>query len=142
MKTYLPKQKNIQRNWYLINAKNKVFGRLCSRIAILLRGKHKTDYTPFFDCGDFVVVINVDKIKVTGKKYKEKLYHRFSGYPGGIKTITFGEAFEKNPEKVLRKAVERMLPRNKLRAKQILRLKIFKGEEHPYKDKNIKEYHV
>jgi large subunit ribosomal protein L13 len=138
MKTYLPKQKNIQRNWYLIDAKDKIFGRLCSRVAILLRGKHKSDYTPFFDCGDYVVIVNIEKIKITGKKYKDKLYHHFSGYPGGIKTVTFGEAFRKNPVKVFTKAVERMLPRNKLRAKQILRLKVFKGEEHHYKNKELK----
>lgn len=130
MKTYSAKPLEIERVYWLIDAEGQTLGRLSSLIANLLRGKHKPQYTPHIDTGDFVVVINANKIQVSGKKFKDKLYRRHSGYPGGLKVLTFRELMEKKPEKVIEIAVKGMLPHNSLGAKQFTKLKVFAGSEH------------
>ena len=122
-----------ERQWHLIDADGKILGRLATEVALLLRGKRKVNFAPYIDGGDFVVVINIDKIKVSGNKEEKKIYYHHTGYPGGIKEISYGKLFEKNPSAILRKAVWGMLPKNKLRAYMIKRLKSFKGKENPYK---------
>ncbi len=131
-KTYFPKKEEIKRKWYLIDAKGKVLGRLATRIAILLRGKHKPYFSPHLDCGDYVVVINAKYIKVTGKKLKEKIYRKYSGYPGGLKEITLEKLLQKNPAKVLRLAVQRMIKRNALGKRIMRKLKIYPEGSHPH----------
>jgi len=131
-KTYFPKKEEIKRKWYLIDAKGKVLGRLATRIAILLRGKHKPYFSPHLDCGDYVVVINAKYIKVTGKKLKEKIYRKYSGYPGGLKEITLEKLLQKNPAKVLRLAVQRMIKRNALGKRIMRKLKIYPESSHPH----------
>ena len=120
------------RRWYVVDAEGKTLGRLSTQIADVLRGKRKPTYTPHVDTGDFVVVINAEKVSVTGNKRTEKLYHRHSGYPGGLKTRTFEEMIERKPEEVIRLAVKGMLPRNRLSRRQITKLKIYAGSEHPH----------
>lgn len=132
MKTYVANSENRERNWLLVDATGLTLGRLATQIADALRGKRKPEYTPHVDTGDFVVVINAEKISVTGNKRAEKLYHRHSGYPGGLKTRTLEEMLERRPEEVLRLAVKGMLPRNRLARKQITKLKIYAGPEHPH----------
>ncbi len=125
MNTYFPKSKEIEKKWYLINAEDKVLGRLATKISILLQGKQKPYFTPSMDCGDYVVVINAKKIKLTGNKLRDKVYRSHSGHPQGAKYITCGELLEKHPEKVLSRAVKRMLPKNKLGNKLFKKLKIY-----------------
>jgi large subunit ribosomal protein L13 len=132
MKTYVATPENRQRDWYVVDAEGQTLGRISTRIADVLRGKHKPDFTPHCDTGDFVVVINAEKIHVTGKKRENKLYHRHSGYPGGLRTRTLNEMLARQPEEVLRKAVRGMLPRNKLGRAQLLKLKVYAGTEHPH----------
>lgn len=120
------------RRWYVVDAEGKTLGRLSTQIADVLRGKRKPTYTPHVDTGDFVVVINAEKVSVTGNKRTEKLYHRHSGYPGGLRTRTFEEMIERKPEEVIRLAVKGMLPRNRLSRRQITKLKIYAGPEHPH----------
>ncbi|UUY03153.1 50S ribosomal protein L13 [Svornostia abyssi] len=132
MKTYVANSESRERNWLLVDATGLTLGRLATQIADALRGKRKPEYTPHVDTGDFVVVINAEKISVTGNKRAEKLYHRHSGYPGGLKTRTLEEMLERRPEEVLRLAVKGMLPRNRLARKQITKLKIYAGPEHPH----------
>lgn len=134
-KTPVTRLKDIKRNWHLIDAGGQVLGRQASKIAQLLIGKNKVYYTPSLDCGDYVVVINANKVKVTGKKLKEKIYYRHSGYPGGLKEISFEEQLKKDSRKIIQWAVRNMLPKNKLRKKRLARLKVFVGEEHGYEDK-------
>jgi len=128
-------EKEIKRDWLEIDVSNKVLGRVAPKIAFFLQGKHKVNYVPYLDMGDYVVVINLKKIKVTGDKLEKKIYTRYSGYPGGLKKITLGKLLEKDPKKVIRHAVLGMLPKNKLRKKIITRLYIFEESDHPYKDK-------
>lgn len=135
MRTYSTKQKDIKRQWHLVDLKGKILGRVATQIAQLLQGKDKVYYTPHLDCGDWVVAINAAKIKVTGKKIKEKIYYRHSGYPGGLKAVTFEQQMAKDPRKIIEWAVKNMLPKNKLRARRMRRLKVFVGSEHKYKDK-------
>ncbi|MEN3046634.1 MAG: 50S ribosomal protein L13 [Candidatus Hydrothermales bacterium] len=123
---------NVERKWYLVDLNGKVLGRAASRIALLLMGKRKPIYSPHLDVGDFVVAINADKIKVTGKKLTDKIYYRHSGYPGGLKLKKLKELLEKNPEKIIKLAVKRMLPKNKLGKKLIKRLKVYSGSSHPH----------
>lgn len=131
MKTYSLKQKDIIKKWYLINAEGLVLGRLASKISMLLRGKHKTTYTPHLDCGDNVVVINAQKVRLTGSKEKKKVYFKHTGYPGGLKEKTFSDMIKgKNSTSVVRKAVERMMSSNALSKKQLSNLRIFKDENH------------
>mgnify|MGYP001475690458 FL=1 len=131
MKTFSLKQKEIKKNWFLINADGVILGRLAAHISKILRGKHKPTFTPHLDCGDNVIVINAEKIKLKGKKVKDKIYYRHTGYPGGIKQETPEEILSgKNPEKVVKLAVKRMLSDNKLARKQLLNLRVFSGETH------------
>jgi len=135
MKTYSPKGSEIKREWHLVDAKDQILGRLAVQIASLLMGKKKSYFVTHLDCGDYVVVVNADKIQVTGEKKKKKIYRRHSGYPGGFKEITFQQQFAKDPTKIIYHAVEGMLPKNKLRDKRLARLKIFVGPKHNYEDK-------
>jgi large subunit ribosomal protein L13 len=131
-KTWNAKPGEVQQRWYLVDAEGQTLGRLATRIADTLRGKTKAEYTPHVDTGDFVVVVNAEKIAVTGKKLDEKLYRRHSGYPGGLRQRTLREQLERRPEEVLRTAVKGMLPRNRLARTQINKLKIYAGPEHPH----------
>jgi len=135
MKTYSTKKSEIERQWHLIDVENKVLGRISTKIAQLLIGKEKVYYVPHLDCGDYVVVVNAKKVKVTGKKQKKKKYYRHSGYPGGFKEFTFEQMMQKDPRKVIQMAVKNMLPKNKLRKRRMARLKIFVDKDHNYKDK-------
>jgi large subunit ribosomal protein L13 len=135
MKTYTPKASEIKREWHLINADGQVLGRLATQLAVLLQGKNKPYYAPHLDCGDFVVVINAAKIKITGDKLDKKVYYRHSGYPGGFRQMTLKEKMAKNPSEVIEKAVFGMLPDNKLKTARLIRLKVYSGEHHEYSDK-------
>ncbi|HYI79367.1 MAG TPA: 50S ribosomal protein L13 [Thermoleophilaceae bacterium] len=132
MKTYVATPENREREWLVVDATGQTLGRLATQIATALRGKHKPEYTPHCDVGDFVVVVNAEKIAVTGKKRDEKLYHRYSGYPGGLRTRTFSEMLDRRPEEPLRLAVKGMLPRNRIARAQLRKLKIYAGPEHPH----------
>ena len=135
-KTWNAKPGELQRRWYLVDAEGKTLGRLATQIADLLRGKGKPQYTPHIDTGDFVVVVNAERIHVTGNKLEQKLYYRHSGYPGGLRVRTLAEQLERRPEEVLRKAVKGMLPKNKLAARQIVKLKVYAGPDHPHEAQN------
>jgi large subunit ribosomal protein L13 len=132
VKTYSAKPGEVTRKWWVVDAEGKNLGRLASEIAIVLRGKNKPQYTPHVDTGDFVVVVNAQKIAVTGNKLQGKIYYRHSGYPGGLRSRTLGEMLERRPNEVLRKAVKGMLPKNRLAARQLTKLKIYAGPEHPH----------
>ena len=132
MKTYVATPSDRQRDWLVIDATGQTLGRLCTQIAEALRGKRKPEYTPHIDTGDFVVVVNAEKIRVTGNKLADKKYYRHSGYPGGLKVRTLGEQLERRPEEVIRHAVKGMLPRNRLGRKQLTKLKIYAGPDHPH----------
>lgn len=132
MKTFTAKNETVQRDWYLVDATDKTLGRLSAEIAHRLRGKHKPVYTPHVDTGDYIVVINAEKIAVTGKKMTDKLYHRFTGYIGNLKTETLGQALERHPERVIEIAVKGMLPKNTLGRAMYRKLKVYKGAEHPH----------
>ena len=132
MKTYSAKPGEIVRQWYVVDAEGQTLGRLATRIADTLRGKGKPQYTPHTDTGDFVVVVNAEKVSVTGKKLDQKMYHRHSGYPGGLTSRTLREQLDRRPTDVLRKAVKGMLPKNKLASAQLLKLKIYAGPDHPH----------
>ncbi|HEX9416074.1 MAG TPA: 50S ribosomal protein L13 [Gaiellaceae bacterium] len=132
MKTWNAKPGEVARDWYVVDAEGQTLGRLATRIADTLRGKRKPQYTPHTDTGDFVVVVNAEKIGVTGKKLDEKMYRRHSGYPGGLKERPLREELARRPTEVLRKAVKGMLPRNRLARAQLLKLKIYAGPEHPH----------
>lgn len=134
-KTYMAKPKEIKREWHLIDAQGKILGRMASNIAQKLIGKDKVNYTPHLDCGDHVVVINAKDVKVSGRKAKQKEYIRHSGYPSGLKRVTYREQMEKDPTKIIEWAVKNMLPKNKLRSKMMNRLRVFTEEKHNYKDK-------
>jgi len=132
VKTYSVKADEIKREWYLIDAEGKTLGRLASEIAKILRGKHKPIYSPHLDCGDYVIVINAEKIRVTGRKLDQKIYYRHSGYPGGLKSITLREQLAKHPERVIKAAVKGMLPKNRLGRKMLKKLKVYAGDSHPH----------
>ena len=132
MKTYVATPSTRERNWLVVDASGRTLGRLATQIADALRGKRKPDYTPHCDVGDFVIVVNAEKIAVTGKKLEEKLYYRHSGYPGGLRTRTLAEMLDRRPEEVIRKAVKGMMPRNRLARVQITKLKVYAGPEHPH----------
>ena len=132
MKTYSAKPGEIVRHWYVVDAEGQILGRLATRIADTLRGKGKPQYTPHTDTGDFVVVVNAEKVAVTGNKLDQKMYHRHSGYPGGLKSRTLREQLDRRPTDVLHKAVKGMLPKNKLASAQLLKLKIYAGPDHPH----------
>jgi large subunit ribosomal protein L13 len=132
MKTFNAKKEDISRDWFLVDARDKILGRLAVEIARRLRGKHKPEYTPHMDTGDFVVVINADRVVLTGKKLDDKIYHHHSGYPGGLKSIPAGKLLKKKPGDLLRVAVKGMLPKNSLGRMMLSKLKIYAGEEHPH----------
>jgi large subunit ribosomal protein L13 len=132
MKTYQANAQDRERDWCVVDAEGRTLGRLATQIANVLRGKHKPTYTPHVDVGDFVIVVNAEKIAVTGDKREKKLYWRHSGYPGGIRSRTLGDLLEKRPEEVIRKAVKGMLPRNRLARAQLRKLKVYAGPEHPH----------
>ena len=136
MKTYTAKPGEIQREWFLVDAEGQTLGRLATRIADMLRGKGKPAYTPHVDTGDFVIVVNAEKVHVTGQKLDQKIYYRHSGYPGGLRERTLREQLERRPEEVLRKAVKGMLPKNKLASAQLRKLKIYAGPDHPHAAQN------
>jgi large subunit ribosomal protein L13 len=138
MKTYSAKPGEITREWYLVDAEGKTLGRLATQIADTLRGKRKPQYTPHVDTGDFVIVVNADKIAVTGNKLDQKRYYRHSGYPGGLRSRTLRDQLERRPTEVLRVAVKGMLPKNRLARQQITKLKIYAGPEHPHAAQNPK----
>jgi large subunit ribosomal protein L13 len=131
-KTWTAKPGEVARDWYLVDADGQTRGRLATQIADTLRGKRKPQYTPHTDTGDFVVVVNAEKIAVTGQKLDQKMYHRHSGYPGGLRSRTLRQQLARRPEEVLRKAVKGMLPRNRLSRAQITKLKIYAGPDHPH----------
>ena len=132
MKTYSARPRDVTREWYVIDANDKVLGRLASAIAYRLRGKHKSTYTPHIDTGDFIVVTNVDKIKVTGNKAEDKLYQRHSGYPGGVRTVSFAQLQQRFPGRALEKAVKGMLPKGPLGYAMLKKLKCYAGPAHPH----------
>lgn len=136
MKTAFAKKEDIKRDWYIADAKGQTLGRFASRLAKILMGKHKPNYTPNVDSGDFVVVVNAEKIKVTGKKLAEKIYYHHTGYMGNLKAETLRERLEREPEKVIFDAVWGMIPKNRLGRKIIKKLKVYRGSEHPHKAQN------
>lgn len=132
MKTEVAKIENVKRDWYLVDAQDAVLGRLASQIANVLRGKNKAIFTPSVDTGDFVIVVNAEKIALTGHKLADKVYYSHSGFPGGLKEITAGKLLEKKPEDIIKKAVKGMLPKNKLARHMLKKLKIYAGASHPH----------
>ena len=132
MKTLSARPQDVEHDWYVVDAENQTLGRLAAAVARRLRGKHKASYTPHVDTGDYIVVVNADKVRVTGKKQTDKIYYRYSGYPGGIKAARFEEMIAKHPERVIEKAVKGMLPRNPLGPAVFRKLKVYAGSEHPH----------
>lgn len=132
MKSFIAKPDDITRKWYVIDAEGKTLGRVATEAARLLRGKHKPIYTPNVDCGDYVIIVNADKVTVTGKKRKEKIYKRHTGYPGGLKEMTFEELMEKHPTRVIKQAIRGMLPKSKLGRQMFKKLKVYAGPEHAH----------
>jgi len=132
MKTFSAKPETVKRDWYLVDASGKTLGRLCSELASRLRGKHKPVFTPHVDTGDYLVVINAEKIAVTGKKMDDKMYHRFTGYIGNLKSETLGQVLARKPERVIEIGVKGMLPKNPLGRAMFRKLKVYKGNEHPH----------
>ena len=132
VRTYTPKPGDVTKNWYVIDATDVVLGRLATQVAALLRGKHKPTFAPHVDNGDFVIVINADKVALTGSKREKKLAYRHSGYPGGLKATTYAELLEKRPDRAVEKAVRGMLPKNSLGRAQLGKLKVYAGAEHPH----------
>jgi large subunit ribosomal protein L13 len=142
LKTYVATPSTRERDWLLVDASGKTLGRLATQIADILRGKRKPEYTPHIDTGDFVIVVNAEKIAVTGNKLEDKQYHRHSGYPGGLRSRSLAEMLERRPEEVIRIAVKGMLPRNRLARQQLTKLKVYAGPDHPHvaqKPKAIEE---
>ena len=132
MRTYIPKEAEIEKKWYLVDAEGKILGRLASKIAQILSGKNKPIYTPHMDVGDFVVVINAQKVKVTGGKEEKKMYYHHTGYPGGIKGIVYEDLLKKKPAMIIQEAVRGMLPKSKLGRKMFKKLKVYAGGKHPH----------
>jgi large subunit ribosomal protein L13 len=132
MSTYFPKEGDIARKWFVVDAAGQPLGRLASRVARILIGKENPKYTPFIDTGDHVVVINADKIKITGMKTDQKFYHRYTGYPGGLRSEALNKRMARKPELVIEDAVSRMLPKNKLGKQMFTKLKVYKGDKHPH----------
>lgn len=132
MKTFMAKPAEVERKWYVVDAEGQTLGRLSSQIAAILRGKHKPIYTPHVDTGDFVIVINAEKIEMTGNKWDQKMYRRHSGYPGGLKSTRYAELLEKHPERIIETAVKGMLPKNSLGRKMYKKLKVYAGPEHKH----------
>lgn len=142
MTTYMAKPDEVDKKWYVVDAEGKTLGRLASRIATVLRGKHKPEYTPHVDTGDFVIVVNSEKVTLTGNKWDQKIHYKHSQYPGGLKTKTYGELREKNPQEIIRHAVDGMVPNNKLGKKMMKKLKIYAGPDHPHQAQQPEELEV
>jgi large subunit ribosomal protein L13 len=142
VRTYTPKPGDIERGWHVIDATDVVLGRLASQAARLLRGKHKPVFAPHLDAGDFVIVINADKVALTGSKLTQKLAYRHSGYPGGLKAVPYSELMAKRPEEVVRKAIRGMLPKNRLARKQLAKLKVYAGPSHPHAAQKPEPYEL
>ncbi|MGC9341296.1 MAG: 50S ribosomal protein L13 [Bacteroidales bacterium] len=142
MKTYSAKAKDIVRKWYIVDATDKVLGRISTEIAMRLMGKHKPTYSPNLDMGDFIIVINADKVKVTGKKLENKKYYKHTGYLGGLKENTLGELMEKDPTKVIRNSIRLMLPKTRLGRKMLKKLKVYTGSDHPHKSQKPEELEI
>lgn len=132
MKTFSAKPETVQRDWYIVDAENKTLGRLSTEIARRLRGKHKPEYTPHVDTGDYIIVINAEKVRVSGNKTTDKMYHHHTGYPGGLKSISFEKLIERAPERVIETAVKGMLPKNPLGRAMYKKMKVYAGTEHPH----------
>jgi large subunit ribosomal protein L13 len=132
MKTYVTKQSEVERKWYVVDAAGQTLGRLASEVARVLRGKHKPIYSPSVDTGDYVIVVNAERIHVTGRKLDQKMYYRYSGYPGGLKQITLRNLLQKHPTRVIKHAVKGMLPKNKLGRRMFKKLRVYAGPDHPH----------
>jgi len=132
VRTFTPKPGDIERRWHVIDANDVVLGRLATQAAVLLRGKHKATFAPHIDMGDFVIIINADKVALTGKKREQKLAYRHSGYPGGLRSVSYTELLEKNPQRAVEKAIRGMLPKNSLGREVLSKLKVYVGPEHPH----------
>jgi len=142
MRTFMAKREEAERNWYVVDAENKVLGRLASELAKILRGKHKPQFTPHVDTGDYVIVVNAEKVSLTGNKLKNKVYYSHSGYPGGIKSVTAEDLKAKRPEDLIRFAVKGMLPKNRLGRKLFKKLKVYAGGEHPHQAQQPKPIEI
>lgn len=142
MKTYVTKPADVERAWYVVDAEGQTLGRLASQVATILRGKHKPTYSPAVDCGDFVIVLNADKINVTGRRLEQKKYYRHSLYIGGLKEITLRDQLNKHPERVIESAVKGMLPKNALGRKMFKKLKVYAGTEHPHQAQQPQPYEL
>lgn len=140
MKSYIAKPAEVERKWYVIDAEDKTLGKIASEVASILRGKKKPIYTPHVDTGDYVIVINAEKVRVTGKKEEQKIYKSHSGYPGGLKETTLRELRAKNPEEIIRHAVKGMMPKGKLGRQMFKKLKVYAGPEHPHTAQNPEEW--
>jgi large subunit ribosomal protein L13 len=136
MKSYMARALEVERKWYVVDAEGQTLGRLATEVAGILRGKNKPQYTPHVDTGDFVVVVNAEKVVVTGRKAEQKVYRRHSGYPGGLKTTTYEQMLERRPTEILRRAVKGMMPKTRLARQQLRKLKIYAGSEHPHAAQN------
>jgi large subunit ribosomal protein L13 len=142
MKSYMARPLEVERKWYVVDAEGQTLGRLATEIATMLRGKNKPQYTPHVDTGDFVVVVNAEKVVVTGRKAEQKVYRRHSGYPGGLKETSYERMMERRPTEILRRAVKGMMPKNRLARQQLRKLKIYAGPEHPHAAQNPQPYEV
>ncbi len=142
MKSYMARPTQVERKWHIVDAKGQTLGRLASQIARVLRGKNKPQYTPHIDTGDFVVVVNTEKVVVTGRKAEQKVYRRHTGYPGGLRETSYEVMMERKPTEVLRKAVKGMMPRTRLGRKQFTKLKLYAGPEHPHEAQNPQPYEM
>ncbi len=142
MKSYMARPLEVERRWYVVDAEGQTLGRLATELARVLRGKNKPQYTPHVDTGDFVVVVNAERVVVTGRKAEQKLYRRHSGYPGGLKTTTYEQMMERQPTEILRKAVKGMMPKTRLARQQLRKLKVYAGPEHPHAAQNPQQYEV
>lgn len=142
MKTYVTKASEVEREWFVVDAEGETLGRLATRVARVLRGKHKPSYSPSVDVGDYVIVLNADKVHVTGRKLDQKIYYRHSGYVGNLKRIPLREALERHPERVFEHAVRGMLPKNRLGRKMIKKLKVYAGAEHPHEAQQPKPLEI
>lgn len=142
MKTFSAKTHEVKRDWYVVDASEKVLGRLATEIARRLRGKHKAEYTPHVDTGDYIIVTNAEKVAVTGRKFKEKMYYHHSGFPGGIKSVSFDKLQERNPVRIIERAVKGMLPKNPLGREMYRKLKIYVGTDHPHAAQQPKQLDI
>ena len=142
MRTYSPKPGDVQRQWHVIDATDVVLGRLASQAAILLRGKHKPVYAPHVDTGDFVIIVNADKVYLSGGKREQKMAYRHSGYPGGLRSVAYSDLLERNPEKAVEKAVKGMLPKNSLGRQMLSKLKVYAGPAHPHQAQRPVPYEI